>query len=156
MNILDAGIIFVIFMIMVQSFRAGFLDELLSLVVFVVGGYLSFTLSAYLIPHLDFITNNYIVLKVIAVIILFILFFILGKLVKIFILDAVDETELNGFDRFMGMILGFLKGVVIISLLLIIVSYFNVTPVKNLIQASYISNKILYAVAEYKHIILNV
>ena len=139
---------------MIQSYRVGFLDELLSLVVFIVGGYLAYSLSPYLIPYLDFLSNSYLILKIISVIIIFIVIYIIGKLLKTFILDMINETELNGFDKFLGMILGLLKGVVVVSVIILIFSYLEITPVQDLIKASFISNKILYAISRYKELIV--
>ena len=139
---------------MIQSYRVGFLDELLSLVVFIVGGYLAYSLSPYLIPYLDFLSNSYLILKIISVIIIFIVIYIIGKLLKTFILDMINETELNGFDKFLGMILGLLKGVVVVSVIILIFSYLKITPVQDLIKASFISNKILYAISRYKELIV--
>ena len=154
MNILDLIIICFLFILMIQSYRAGFLDELLSLVIFVVSGYLAYSLSPYLIPYLDFISSNYLVLKIVSICIIFIVLFIIGKLIKTFILDLIDETELNGFDRFMGMILGFLKGAIVISAIILIFSYFDINPIKNLIESSVISNKILYTISRYKGLLI--
>ena len=139
---------------MIQSYRVGFLDELLSLVVFIVGGYLAYSLSPYLIPYLDFLSNSYLILKIISVIIIFIVIYIIGKLLKTFILDMINETELNGFDKFLGMILGFLKGVVVVSVVILIFSCLKITPVQDLIKESFISNKILYAISRYKELIV--
>ncbi len=155
MNILDLIIICFLFILMIQSYRAGFLDELLSLVVFIVSGYLAYILSPYLIPYLNFVSSNYLVLKIISICIIFIVLFIIGKLAKTFILDLIDETELNGFDKFMGMILGLLKGVVVVSVIIFIFSYFEIGMIKNLMESSLISNKILYAISRYKELVVH-
>ena len=154
MNILDLIILCFLLILMIQSYRVGFLDELLSLVIFIAGGYLAYYLSSYLIPYLDFLSNNYLILKIVSIIILFIIFYIIGKLVKTFILDMIDETELNGFDKFMGMILGLLKGVVVVSVIIMIFSYFEINAIQNLIQTSFISNKILYAISRYRELVV--
>jgi len=154
MNILDAGIIFFLFVLMFQSYRVGFLDQLLSLVIFLVSGYLAYILSPYLINYIDFFSSNYLVLKIIAIFILFIVFYLIGKLFKVFILDMIDEYELNGFDRFLGMILGLIKGVIVIAIIVFVLSYFEFKPVESVIKKSMISSKILYAISEYKGILI--
>lgn len=149
LNILDLIIIGLVFLIMIQSYRVGFLDEILSLAVFFLSGYFSYILYSYLMPYLDFISNNILIVKVCAIVVLFIAFYITGKIVKSFILDLINETELNGFDKIMGMILGFFKGVIIVTVLIFLFSYLRLNAVQNLINTSLISKKILYAVSNY-------
>ena len=155
MNILDLIILCFIFIVMIQSYRVGFLDELLSIVVLVLGGYLAYFLSLYLIPYLDFISTNYLILKIVSICIIFIVLYIIGNLGKAFILDMIDENELNGFDKIMGMVLGLLKGVVIISVIILIFSYFEINLVQNMIKSSFISNKILYTISRYTEIFIH-
>ncbi len=154
LNPLDLIILGIIILIMMQSYRAGFLDEFLSLAVFLISGYLAYLLYPYLIPFLDFVSMNALVLKVSSIAVLFITFFIIGKIAKSFLLDIIDETELNGFDKMMGMLLGLFKGIVIVSAILLVLSYIEVSSLKGLLNTSVISNKILYAISKYREFII--
>ncbi|MBU1078369.1 MAG: CvpA family protein [Spirochaetes bacterium] len=154
LNKLDLIIVGIIVIFMIQSFRAGFLGEILSLAVFALSGYLAYILHPLLVPYLEFISGNNLVVKVCTMIIIFIVFYIVGKIAKSFIFDLIDENELNGFDKVMGMILGLLKGAVIISLVILLISYLQLSLMQNLLDSSLISNKILYAISKYKGLIV--
>ena len=153
MNILDIIIIAVIFLSMLQSYRSGFLGELLTLIFFGLSAYFAYTLAPLVMPYLNFISDKYIVLHISAIIILFIIFYIVGKILTEFILDITDEKELNGFDHFIGMLLGLAKGIIIVCLIIWLVSYVRVDKFHALMAHSFISHKILCAVAKYKNLI---
>lgn len=153
MNIVDVIIIAVIFLSMLQSYRSGFLGELLTLIFFCLSAYFAYTLAPLLMPYLNFISDKYIILHISSIIILFIIFYIVGKIITEFILDITDENELSGFDHFIGMVLGLVKGVIIVCLIIWLVSYIRVDKFHELISHSFISNKILFAVVKYKNLI---
>lgn len=154
MNTLDFIIIGVLFLSMIQSYRVGFLDEALSIVIFILSGYFAYILFPHFIPLLDFVSENPVVLKVCSIFVLFFTFFIVGKIIKSFILDIVDDSELSGFDKFLGMVLGLVKGAVVISALVLIFSYIQWGSIQELINSSLISNKILITFAKYKEYII--
>ncbi|MDD5065918.1 MAG: CvpA family protein [bacterium] len=154
MNILDIIIVFMLFIFMLHSYRDGFLDEALTLVIIGVSGYLAYILSPWLMPYLDFLSGKFLVLKITSILIIFTAFYIIGKIIKESLVHLTRETELNGIDKFLGMVIGLAKGIVVVSLLVFLVSNIKLNPFPSLLSHSLISNRILLAIAKYKYIVM--
>lgn len=152
MNILDLFIILILLVCMLQSYRSGFMDELLTCIFFCLSLYFAYICAPVLIPFLHFISEKYTVMKISSIIFLFISFYLITKIFKEFILDILNETELNGFDHFAGMLLGLVKAAVFISIIIILFSLIRLESVHSLVQDSFISGKVLAVVGKYKSI----
>jgi membrane protein required for colicin V production len=116
---IDNGIIALVVVSMIISLIRGFVKEALSLVVwllaFIIGARFSAPLSQLFVGH---IANPSVRLAV-SFLILFVVTLILGGLVNFLISELVVKTGLSGTNRLLGFIFGFLRGIVVVALLIL-------------------------------------
>lgn len=154
MNMLDLVIIMILLIFMRHSYRAGFLDEVLTLMIILLASYLSYALAPLLAPYLDFISEKSAVTRAVSLALVFTGVFITGKIVKESLLPLFTENELYGIDKFLGMILGLAKGVIMISLMILLVSYVKLGLFQNMLSSSLISSRILALIGKYGYIVM--
>ncbi|RKZ78106.1 MAG: CvpA family protein [Gammaproteobacteria bacterium] len=102
------------------SIIRGFIKEVLSLGSWILSFWVALTFS----PHLATLLNNYIAapsLRIFAAFTtLFIITLILAALVNHLISTLVEKTGLTGTDRSLGVIFGILRGIAIVTLLVLL------------------------------------
>jgi len=143
MSLIDLIIIFIIFLFILASFNAGFFFEIFTLLNFGISIFLAYTLSPILFKYFNFITSNQYILKIIAGTLIFIIVYLALKLIFDSIFDLIDKTNLTALDRFLGIILGFFKGLIFITILLFILQKANSEYFNNILKDSIISNIIV-------------
>jgi len=124
----DYLIIGIIFLSAAISIIRGFIKEVLSLVNWAVSGWVALTFH----PHLATLLADYIPTPSVrifaAFISLFIVTLILGALVNHLIAQVVEKTGLTGTDRALGVIFGLIRGVAIVTILVLLA---GATPMPN-------------------------
>lgn len=117
MNWLDLVIIGIIFLSSIISVMRGFIREVLSLVSWVVAIWVALifyaNLASLLVPYIETHTFR----LAIAFFVLFVVTLILGALVNHLISQLVEKTGLTGTDRALGVIFGLIRGVAIVTIL---------------------------------------
>tara|TARA_B100000287_G_C20655748_1_gene788490 strand:+ start:961 stop:1500 length:540 start_codon:yes stop_codon:yes gene_type:complete len=102
------------------AFFRGFIQETLSLILWVFAFFVSMFLNEYLDPYvLDYI-NNPEVRKIFTIIVVFFgIIFFGGLLVKL-LRGLVHWSGMGGLDRFLGVLFGFLRGIILIAVIYIV------------------------------------
>lgn len=110
------------------SIIRGFIKEVLSLVSWVLSFWVALTFSPYLATLLNPYIETSSIRVFTAFFALFIVTLILSALVNHLISTLVEKTGLTGTDRALGVLFGILRGVAIVTLLVLIA---GVTPMPN-------------------------
>ena len=125
MNWVDYLIIGIILISAGISVVRGFIKEVLSLVSWAVALWVAVMFYAHLASLLTSYIDPATLRFFIAFIILFIVTLILGALVNHLISQLVEKTGLSGTDRALGVMFGILRGVAIVTILVLVA---GVTP----------------------------
>jgi membrane protein required for colicin V production len=119
MNWVDYLIIGIILISSGISIVRGFIKEVLSLISWIVAIWVAFmffaNFASLLTPYIDTATLR----LFIAFFVLFVVTLILGALVNHLISQLVEKTGLSGTDRALGVIFGILRGVAIVTILVL-------------------------------------
>jgi len=109
MNTLDLIILVILAFFMFNSFRNGFIEEILALTTLFISFFIAYRFYPLLMPFLDFISPNELAQKLTAFVIIFTLTYILLKLLKEFLFNFIENNDLSDIDRILGLRLVFLK-----------------------------------------------
>ena len=126
MNYIDLILLVPIIWFVVQGFRKGFVIEFASLVALILGIYAALYFSGY---AADFLVNNIgmgpkyvpVVSFIITFIVIVFLVYSIGKLLE----KIIDMVALGFVNKVAGGVFGLLKGAVMISIVIMIISHFN-------------------------------
>ena len=124
MNWLDWVLLAIVVVSSLISLKRGFFREALSLVIWVVSVGIAIVfadaMAAFLLPHLQPHITSPSLLKVIAIVLLFIMSLIIGGLCSLLLSQLVRLTGLTGTDRLLGTVFGALRGVLVVLVLLMV------------------------------------
>ncbi|MCB1762576.1 MAG: CvpA family protein [Gammaproteobacteria bacterium] len=109
------------------SLIRGFVREALSLAVWVLAFFVAWTFFRELAQHLTWFSLPSVRLGV-ALAILFLTTLLVGGLVNYLVGQLVDKTGLTGTDRLIGMLFGAARGVLLVTLLILLA---GLTPLPN-------------------------
>ena len=121
-NWTDYAIIAVIVLSVVVSFVRGFIRESVSLVVWISAVLISFRLAKTLSVALIFIKTPSLRL-LIAFFILFVAVLIAGAVITFLLRSIIQKMGLSEMDRLLGGLFGMLRGVLLISILVLLASF---------------------------------
>lgn len=121
MNWVDYAIIAIIGFSIAISLVRGFVREALSLVTWAAAFWIAFTFSAALSTLLVNLIHTASLRTVTAFGVLFLITLLLGALINYLIGQLVDKTGLSGTDRLLGVIFGFARGVLLVTVLIMLV-----------------------------------
>ncbi len=125
MNWIDIGIIALLGISLVYSLLRGFVKELFSLASIIMGFFMASQFYQYISYYLSGLIRNSIVTDILGFIIIFIVTAILVSYIGKFIRRLLRKGKtLTFIDRLAGGMLGILKGVLILSLILIPINNF--------------------------------
>lgn len=124
MNYIDVVILIILAIYGLTGFFKGFVRSLISLIGFITAVYLSFRfflpLANFMHAYLGFSLE---ILSVLSFIFLFLLIVIIASLIGNKIHGMLSKTSLGLINRIIGVIFGLLKGMVILSLLIALISW---------------------------------
>ena len=120
-NWADYVIIAIIIVSTLVSIIRGFIREVLSLATWVVAFIVAFSFCDKLADAFIAYTENSSLRFAIAFAILFLVTLILGGLIAHLISILISKARLNLADRSLGMIFGFMRGIIVIGVLLLLV-----------------------------------
>lgn len=139
-TLVDYGVIFLILVSIVIGLFRGFVKEVLSIVVWTLSVFAALKFYEELSIYFTGITDNSTIRSGIAIAVIFIGCLIIGSIISHLISVLVKSTGLSGTDRLLGVIFGFLRGVLVVAVIILIVNYseFSKDPMW---KDSYIANK---------------
>lgn len=118
----DAGIVGVIALSAGISFMRGFVKESLSLAAWILAFWVALTFAYRLagLPWVQAQIDSATLRVVVAFVLLFLLTLFAGSLVNVLFGKLVRKSGLSGTDRMLGVVFGIVRGVVVVSVLVLL------------------------------------
>ena len=114
LNPADWFILIVLLASGIISFTRGFTKEFLSLFLWVAAFIAAISLEFLATPKINEFIGNEEVSKIISYIVVFIVFIFLGGIAIKFISKLIKWSGASGFDRFLGVVFGLIRGLVVL------------------------------------------
>ena len=114
LNVTDLVILFVIGSSGIISLFRGFTKEFLSLLLWIFAFFAAVGLEGYVTPKILEIIGNEEASKIIASVLIFIISIIIGGFLINLISRIVKWSGMSGFDKFMGVLFGISRGLIVI------------------------------------------
>ena len=121
-TVLDFIFVALVLIFIIRCYLKGFISELLSMAAIVLG----LLASLYFYKNGgEFLRNRFMpemktIPEILAFIALFLIVFLVIKLLEIMLKGIINEIRLGGADRFLGIIFGFAEGLAVVSLILFV------------------------------------
>jgi membrane protein required for colicin V production len=130
---------------MIRCYLKGFISELLSMAAVVLGllASLFFYKNGAVFIRERFLPDMKVIPEILAFIALFIIVFLIIKLFEMLLKGVIEGVRLKGVDHFIGIIFGFVEGVVVISLILFLLSIQPLFKPSVLLQDSFFAKILL-------------
>ncbi|MBB71307.1 MAG: colicin V production CvpA [Legionellales bacterium] len=125
LSIADYGIILIFGISILISIVRGFIKESLSLIVWGVAIWLGITFSADVANLLKGVIERPQIRQMVGFLIIFILSLILGAILNHAVATLIKKTGLSGTDRLLGVIFGFLRGTLVVAVLILLGTFTN-------------------------------
>ena len=117
---IDYLIIVIIIISMMVGFFRGFFPELVSIATWILADFAAWHFNGLVEPYLQGKLGSVVAELWASRLIIFLVTLILGGLVGQLISLIIDKTGLSGTDRMLGLVFGFVRGAVIIGVLVIV------------------------------------
>lgn len=122
LNLADYIMVGVVVISTLISLVRGFLKELISLVIWVVGFFIAIKLYEALAVVLEPYIANAVVRQIVSFAGIFLLVLILGALFNYLFSFIIVKSGLSGTDRLLGMVFGFTRGILLVATVLLLIS----------------------------------
>jgi membrane protein required for colicin V production len=122
LNITDYIILSVIFVSIFISLFRGFLKELVSLIIWIVGFWVAMNFYTPLAEILTKYIANESTRMIVSFSAIFISVLIFGTIFGYFLSLLVNKSGIGGFDRLLGMVFGCARGILLVSIILLLIS----------------------------------
>ena len=120
LNIADWFILIVLVASGVISFARGFTKEFLSLFLWLAAFIAAISLEYLATPKINEFIGNEEVSKIVSYITVFIIFIFLGGIVIKFISKLIKWSGASGFDRFLGVLFGLIRGLIVLFVIFLL------------------------------------
>ena len=120
LNLADWFILIVLIASGVISFTRGFTKELLSLFLWLAAFIAAISLEYLATPKINEFIGNQEISKIISYIVVFIIFIFLGGMIIKFISKLVKWSGASGFDRFLGILFGLVRGLIVLFVIFLL------------------------------------
>ncbi|STX29082.1 colicin V [Legionella beliardensis] len=138
-NYIDLAIIGIISLSVITGLFRGFVKELVALCVWIVAIWVAFHYSYVVDPWLQSYIQNQTARTIITFVAVLLAIIILGAIVNLLLSLFLKRSGLSGTDRLLGMAFGFVRGVFIVSLIMVVIK------MTSLPYQQYIAQSQLYA-----------
>ena len=126
MALLDIAIIGLILISVLVGFIRGFTKELMSIAAWVISIYLAFKFNYLGASYFEEYINNEVGRNIASGAVIFVVSLFLLSFLGYVISKIASKKGIKGTDRVLGLVLGFFRGILIISFLIVVSSIFNV------------------------------
>ena len=120
LNFADWFILIVLIASGVISFARGFTKEFLSLFLWLVSFIAAISLEYLATPNINEFIGNEEISKIISYVVVFIIFIFVGGIVIKFISKIVKWSGASGFDRFLGVLFGLIRGSIVLFVIFLL------------------------------------
>jgi membrane protein required for colicin V production len=142
---LDIVFAILILLLSLRCFFRGFITELMSMASLVLGLLAAFLFhkpaSAFVMEK--WLPDSVILADIIATAALFIIVFLAIKILERIIQDIISAVDLGGLDRFIGLLFGFVEGVLLVTLIVWVISIQPLFDPRPLLDSSVIARILL-------------
>ncbi len=120
LNLADWFILIVLIASGIISFTRGFTKEFLSLFLWLSAFIAAISLEYLATPKINEFIGNAEISKIISYIVVFIIFIFLGGMIIKFISKLIKWSGASGFDRFLGILFGLIRGLIVVFVIFLI------------------------------------
>ena len=120
LNLADWFILIVLIASGVISFTRGFTKELLSLFLWLAAFIAAISLEYLATPKINEFIGNQDISKIISYIVVFVIFIFLGGMIIKFISKLIKWSGASGFDRFLGIFFGLVRGLIVLFVIFLL------------------------------------
>ena len=150
LNLADWFILIVLIASGIIAFARGFTKEFLSLFLWIAAFIAAISLEYLATPKINEFIGNEEISKIISYIVVFIIFIFIGGIVIKFISKLIKWSGASGFDRFLGVLFGLIRGLIVLFVIfLLLPSGLKTTDLINNSKITPIIQKYAPEVEEY-------
>ena len=150
LNLADWFILIVLIASGIIAFARGFTKEFLSLFLWIAAFIAAISLEYLATPKINEFIGNEEISKIISYIVVFIIFIFIGGIVIKFISKLIKWSGASGFDRFLGVLFGLIRGfIVLFVIFLLLPSGLKTTDLINNSKITPIIQKYAPEIEEY-------
>ena len=150
LNLADWFILIVLIASGIIAFARGFTKEFLSLFLWIAAFIAAISLEYLATPKINEFIRNEEISKIISYIVVFIIFIFIGGIVIKFISKLIKWSGASGFDRFLGVLFGLIRGLIVLFVIfLLLPSGLKTTDLINNSKITPIIQKYAPEVEEY-------
>ena len=120
LNLADWFILIVLIASGIISFARGFTKEFLSLFLWLAAFIAAISLEYLATPKINEFIGNEEISKIISYIVVFVIFIFIGGMVIKFISKLVKWSGASGFDRFLGVVFGLIRGLIVLFVIFLL------------------------------------
>ena len=120
LNLADWFILIVLIASGIISFARGFTKEFLSLFLWIAAFIAAISLEYLATPKINQFIGNEEISKIISYIVVFIIFIFIGGIVIKFISKLIKWSGASGFDRFLGVLFGLIRGLIVLFVIFLL------------------------------------
>ncbi len=120
LNLADWFILIVLIASGIISLSRGFTKEFLSLFLWLAAFVAAISLEYLATPKINEFIGNQEISKIISYIVVFVVFIFLGGIIIKFVSKLIKWSGASGFDRFLGVIFGLIRGLIVLFVIFLI------------------------------------
>ena len=120
LNLADWFILIVLIASGIISFARGFTKEFLSLFLWIAAFIAAISLEYLATPQVNEFIGNEEISKIISYIVVFVIFIFIGGIVIKFISKLIKWSGASGFDRFLGVLFGLTRGLIVLFIIFLL------------------------------------
>ena len=120
LNLADWFILIVLIASGIISFARGFTKEFLSLFLWIAAFIAAISLEYLATPQVNEFIGNEEISKIISYIVVFVIFIFIGGIVIKFISKLIKWSGASGFDRFLGVLFGLIRGLIVLFVIFLL------------------------------------
>ena len=120
LNVADWFILIVLIASGIVSFARGFTKEFLSLFLWLAAFIAAISLEYLATPKINEFIGNEEISKIISYIVVFLIFIFIGGMIIKFISKLIKWSGASGFDRFLGVVFGLMRGSIVLFVIFLL------------------------------------